>query len=93
MEAGEAAPRVLITIGGEEQSLPKTPPPGYTQEQIGELLKTSRMVDNARELAGRLAAIKGPSGYEARFHRFDGDDHLTAMAGSVARALDFALRG
>ena len=92
IEAGEAAPRVLVTIGGEEQSLPRTLPPGYTEESLTELMMSARMVDNARELGARLAALKGADGYVARFHQFEGEDHLTAMAGSIARALDFALR-
>jgi len=92
IEAGEAAPRVLITIGGLEQTPPKTLPPGYTEESLGELVTSARMVDNARELGARLAALKGADGYVARFHQFEGEDHLTAMAGSIARALDFALR-
>lgn len=90
--AGEAAPRVLITIGGEEQVLPRTLPPGFSEAEARELVTSARMVDNARELGARLAAIKGADGYAARFHQFDGEDHLTAMAGSIARALDFALR-
>jgi predicted alpha/beta superfamily hydrolase len=92
IEAGEAAPRVLITIGGEEQTLPRTLPPGFTEAEALELVTSARMVDNARELGARLAALKGADGYAARFHAFDGEDHLTAMAGSIARALDFALR-
>jgi len=92
IEAGEATPRVLITIGGGEQTLPRRLPPGYTEESLGELMTSARMVDNARELGARLAALKGADGYVARFHQFDGEDHLTAMAGSIARALDFALR-
>ena len=50
------------------------------------------LLRNRRELGARLAALKGADGYAARFHAFDGEDHLTAMAGSIARALDFALR-
>jgi uncharacterized protein len=92
VEAGEVAPRVLVTIGGLEQQLPKVPPPGYTPEAVEELMLGARMVDNARELGARLAALKGGPGYLARFHEFPGEDHLTAMAGSVARCLDFALR-
>jgi len=92
IEAKEATPRVLVTIGGQEQSLPRTLPAGYTEESLHELMTSARMVDNARELGERLAALKGADGYVARFHQFDGEDHLTAMAGSIARALDFALR-
>jgi len=92
VETGEAAPRVLITIGALEQDPPKTTPPGYTEADVKTLIAEARMVDNARELGARLAALKGASGYVARFHEFAGEDHLTAMAGSIARAMDFALR-
>jgi hypothetical protein len=90
--AGELAPRVLITIGALEQDLPRTLPPGYTEDEARTLMADARMVDNARELAARLAAIKAAPGYAVRFHAFADEDHLTAMAGSVARGLDFALR-
>jgi uncharacterized protein len=51
-----------------------------------------RMVDNARELAHELQAIKGGSGYSVLFHAFEGEDHLTALPASVGRALAFILR-
>jgi hypothetical protein len=92
VEAGEVAPRVLVSIGALEQTVPKVVPPGYTPEQLEELNAAAQMVDNARELAQRLAALKGADGYEARFHLFDAEDHLSAQAASVGRAVDFALR-
>lgn len=92
VEAGEAKPRVLVTIGALEQEPGKTHAPGMTAEEVAALIAKGRMVDNAREIAGELAAIAGPPGYEVRFHEFGGEDHLTAMAGTLARALDFALR-
>jgi predicted alpha/beta superfamily hydrolase len=92
VEAGEVAPRVLITIGALEQDPPKVPPPGYTEADVKTLIAEARMVDNARDLGARLAALKGAGGYVARFHEFAGEDHLTAMPGSIARAMDFALR-
>jgi hypothetical protein len=90
--AGEAAPRVLVTIGEFEQDAPKVPPPGMTAEAVAELVAHGRMVENALELGARLAALKGPGGYEGRFHCFEGEDHLSAMAASIGRAVDFALR-
>jgi predicted alpha/beta superfamily hydrolase len=51
-----------------------------------------RMVDNARELAACLQRIKGARDYAVRFHAFEDEDHLTALAASVSRALVFALR-
>lgn len=92
VEAGEIAPRVLITIGEFEQDPPKVPPPGMTMEAVADLVEYARMVDNALELGARLAALKGHAGYEGRFHCFEGEDHLSAMAAAIGRAVDFALR-
>jgi hypothetical protein len=92
VEAGEIAPRVLVTIGENEQDPPKVAPPGMTPEAAAELVAEARMVENALELGARLAALQGADGYEARFHCFEGEDHLSAMAAAVGRAVDFALR-
>ena len=92
IEAGEVAPRVLVTIGEYEQDPPKIPPPGMSPTEIRELVTEARMVENALELGARLAALKGAAGYDARFHCFEAEDHLSAMAASVGRAVDFALR-
>ncbi len=92
VEAGAAAPRVLVLVGADEQKTPDTPLPGMTRAQMEQLMAESRMVDNARELAGRLGAIRAPTGYTARFHAFEGEDHLTALPASIGRALAFALR-
>ena len=89
---GAAAPRVLITIGAREQTLPHRLPPGMTSEELETLAEEARMVDNAWELAERLCKVRGAPGYEAVFHAFDEEDHLTGMAASVGRALDFATR-
>jgi predicted alpha/beta superfamily hydrolase len=92
VETKAAAPRVLISIGAEEQTPPTTPPPGMTAEQSDALIREARMVDNARDLGERLAGVRGAPGYLARFHKFEAEDHATAFAGSIARALDFALQ-
>lgn len=92
VEAGEASPRVLVTIGAFEQDPPKTTPPGLTAEETAALVASARMVDNARELGQRLGALRGTGAYQGRFHLFEGEDHLTAMAATLGRALDFALR-
>ena len=59
---------------------------------VGNMLKDYSMVDNARNLASRLKGIGGRPGYEARFHAFSGEDHLTSLPASIGRALDFVLR-
>ncbi len=92
VEAGEVSPRVLITIGADEQAKLATPPPGMSREAADRLIAAARMVDNAAELGARLAALDGRSGYLARYRALDEDDHTTSLATSIGRALSFALR-
>jgi uncharacterized protein len=92
IRAGAATPRVLILVGAEEQVPPPNLPPGMTRPQMKRLLTHARMVDNARELAERLAQIKGKPGYSVRFHALDDEDHLTVVPTSISRTLAFALR-
>lgn len=91
VEAGNAKPRVLVTVGAKEQTLPHRRPPGMTEAELEALMDEGRMVDNAWELANRLGRITG-EGYAACFHAFDEEDHLTGLAASIGRALDFATR-
>jgi hypothetical protein len=63
-----------------------------TLAEIRKLIRGARMVDNARELGERLAALKGGPGYVARFQAFEGEDHLTSTAAAISRTLAFALR-
>jgi predicted alpha/beta superfamily hydrolase len=88
---GEAAPRVLISVGAREQTLSLRPTPGMSPEDAEAQLAEARMVDNAWELGTRLSKITG-EGYAACFHAFEDEDHLTGLAASVGRALDFATR-
>lgn len=92
VRSGNAAPRVLVMVGGGEQEPPAAALPGMTREQLEQLVADSRMVDNARELGARLEAVEGGPGYLARFHAFEGEDHLTALPASIGRALAFVLR-
>lgn len=92
IKAGIATPRVLILVGADEQDPPASLPPGMTRPQMKRLLTQARMVDNARELAERLAAIKARPGYSVRFHALDDEDHLTVVPTSISRTLAFALR-
>jgi predicted alpha/beta superfamily hydrolase len=90
--AGEAKPRVLILVGAKEQDLTESVLPGASDAQMKKLMREWRMVDNARDLANRLRRIKGAPDYQARFHAFQDEDHLTVLAASIGRALTFALR-
>ena len=69
VRTGKAAPRVLITSDGWEQAedSPDLPPSGEARAKGLEQMNSARMVDNARELAARLQAIKGSAGYEVRY--------------------------
>jgi predicted alpha/beta superfamily hydrolase len=88
--SARTAPRVLITVGATEQTVPVVLPPGTTREAFAQVLRDARMVDNARQLADRLR--RAAEGYEVRFQAFDDDDHITALSTSIGRALAFALR-
>jgi len=91
VEAKSVAPRVLITIGANEQEPPPHLQGGMTPEQTIALVREARMVDNARDLAVRLGKVKGGAGYAVRFQSFEREDHLTSVAASVSRTLAFAL--
>jgi predicted alpha/beta superfamily hydrolase len=89
---GEVAPRIYIGVGGEEQSPSKYPlQPGMTREMEAKSIPESAMVDNARDLAGRLAALKGPPGYEVRSRIFEGETHIRVPFASINPVLTFAL--
>jgi uncharacterized protein len=90
--AREVSPRVLITVGGTEQQVPRTPVPNMTPAQAKKMLRQARMVDNARELAERLRRINGGPGYQARYFAFEDEDHMSVVPASISRTLVFALR-
>jgi hypothetical protein len=91
VESQTAQPRVLVTVGANEQDAPTRLPPGETPESAQAMADQARMVENALELGARLSRLKGGDGYEGRFCAFEDEDHLTCMAAAVGRALDFAL--
>ena len=92
VSAKTVAPRVLVTIGADEHRFPAEPLPGMTPAEIRKQMREARMVDNARELGARLAALKGAKGYSTQFQAFEREDHLTSLAASISRTLAFALR-
>jgi predicted alpha/beta superfamily hydrolase len=92
------SPRVLITVGGLEQSIddlkqpPKALNPNWSQENSERSIQGARMVDNAAELAGRLADLAGDTDLEVEFVVFEGETHLSVVPANVSRAISFALR-
>lgn len=91
VESKAVSPRVLITIGAKEQEPPPQLVGDMTPEQAAALVRQARMVDNARELAERLAKVKGGDGYTVRYQAFEREDHTTSAAASISRAFAFAL--
>jgi predicted alpha/beta superfamily hydrolase len=55
-------------------------------------LEGEGMVKDAQGLAERLAKIHGREGYQAEFHLFEGETHMSAPPASISRALRFALK-
>ena len=90
VRARAVAPRVWLSVGGEEQQVPALLPPGADRAAIGKRTASARMVDNARELAGRLAALDGAQGYRVQFEAFEHEDHISTMPASIGRAVRFA---
>ncbi len=88
----KTAPRIYIAVGGLEQTVAKGPlPPGMTRESLAKMLAASAMVDNARNLAGRLAAIKGAPGYAVRSKVVAGESHVSVGWATVNAFLNFAV--
>lgn len=82
--------RLMIGVGALEQTLSER------ERAIPELanragwLERNRMVDNAREMAGRLGAL-APHGLTVQFHEFEGENHVSVIPALASRALRFAL--
>jgi hypothetical protein len=77
-------------VGELEQTPPTAPlPPGVTKEMAAKGTHETSMVDNARDLAARLSALKGGPSYEMSFRVFDGQTHVSVFWASVNTLPDF----
>jgi predicted alpha/beta superfamily hydrolase len=84
--------RVLICVGAKEQDPYSQAPPGNMPlSEVNKKIAEARMVDNARDLAHRLAQAGAKSGFVVRFQDFSAEDHLSVVPASISRALGFAL--
>ncbi|HEY3928003.1 MAG TPA: hypothetical protein VGL89_06500 [Candidatus Koribacter sp.] len=83
---------MLITVGGEEEAVPKLPPElASKKDEIEALVKKDRMVGNACELAKRLQALHGGKGYEvADCAVFPHQSHGISYVPAIGRAISFA---
>jgi hypothetical protein len=90
--SGAAHPRVLITVGAKEEEVPTLPPEmEAVRPQVEALVRKSRMVGNACDLAARLKALKGAAPYEVEDCAvFAGQDHGISPWPALGRAIAFA---
>ena len=91
VRTGKAAPRLLITSDGWEQAddSPDLPASGKARADGLVQMNAARMVDNARELAMRLQAIRGAAGYHVRYALFPQETHQTGIPASTSRGVAF----
>jgi uncharacterized protein len=87
----KVAPRLLITSGRWEQDVnsPETPKEGAARDGALATITTARMVDNAKELAARLKALKGGPGYEVVYTLFPEETHNSGIPASTSRGVAF----
>jgi predicted alpha/beta superfamily hydrolase len=89
--SGEAAPRALVTVGGEESTPQKLPASwGIDQKAADASLRKSRMVENASELVARLSALHGKAGYRVEGVVFDKESHSASPWSALSRGIPFA---
>lgn len=92
VRARQVAPRLLITSDRWEQDVnsPEVPTaPGKARDDALAQTARARMVDNARELANRLKAIKGGPGYEVQYVLFPEETHNSGIPASTSRGVAF----
>ncbi|MGE0425652.1 MAG: alpha/beta hydrolase [Reyranellaceae bacterium] len=89
--ASAPAARLMIGVGAWEQELSPAERAGPDPQKRQAWKRRNRMVDNAREMASRLAALQSPR-LRVRFREFADEDHISVLPVLISHALDFALR-
>ena len=93
IERGEAAPRILVTMGADESSMPRNLPPGFDASGVEKLIRSADMVESARHLVDRLKALRGVPAYEvADYAVFAEQQHGLSVWPAIGRAIDFAFQ-
>lgn len=92
VRAGKVSTRLLVTSGQWEQDGHAPDLPADPAKRAAELkeMADAKMVDNARALATRLAALKGAPGYRVRYVLFPEETHLTGIPASTSRGVAFS---
>jgi len=94
VKAGEAAPRVFVCVGGQEETPSRADASrgAFTQAEIDKMTRKAKMVGNAHALGRRLRAIDGPKGYEVESFVFRDEGHISVIPAAISRGMIFALR-
>jgi len=84
-------PRIFLGVGGREQDLPTSVPPGLgvTLEEAQAQIRASRMVDAAREFADALSEAGVTS---LRHTAFAEEDHASVAPSIIIHGMRFALQ-
>lgn len=91
IESRQASPRVLITVGSQEQSMEGLRvPKSMDRERFEQMIHKARMVENARELASELQGIGGSKEYCVEYHSFAGETHQSVVGATMSRAIRFS---
>lgn len=93
VRAGTATPRILITMGGEEETPDRrfAAKFGLNFAEYSDRLRRHRMVENARELTDRLKALRGTGDFEVdEYAVFPKQAHGVAPWPALGRAVCFA---
>lgn len=92
VDAGVISPRVLVTMGSDEDEVKVVPAGlGIDQADLEALVQRARMVENARELTARLQALRGSNGYQVQdYALFAKQGHGISPWPALGRAVDFA---
>jgi predicted alpha/beta superfamily hydrolase len=90
LQALPRQPRVFVDVGGKEQDLPTSVPPGagVTLEQVQAQVRAARMVDAAAEFAEGLERAGVAS---LRHVAFAEDDHTSSALSGLIHGMRFAL--
>jgi predicted alpha/beta superfamily hydrolase len=92
VHAGQAQPRVLVTVGSEESTSVIYPDSwGIDNAAVAAYLRKNRMVENAAELVTRLKALHGGPGYRVESCAiFENVNHAASPWSALSRGIPFA---
>jgi uncharacterized protein len=88
LQATQATPRVLLTVGEYEQAADPDFPPVPGRGSTVATLQQRAQVDSAHEFAEFLGKLDG---IESRLAVFPDEDHGTVIAAAISRGVRFAL--